>query len=52
MFLEEFLGNLNDTDAWGDRFAREMSLVDEVVSMETNVIRDSALLGLLTFDGV
>ena len=52
MFLEEFLGNLNDTDAWGDGFAREMSLVDEVVGMETDVIRDSVLLGLLTFDVV
>ena len=52
MFLEEFLGNLNDTDAWGDGFAREMSLLDEVVGMETDVIHDSALLRLLTFDGV
>jgi hypothetical protein len=52
MFLEEFLGNLHDADAGGDGFARKVSLVDEMVGMETDVVRDGALLGLLTFDGV
>jgi hypothetical protein len=52
MFLEEFLGDLNDADAGGDGFARKMSLVNEVVGMEKDVIRNNALLGLLTFDGV
>ena len=52
MFLEEFLGNLHDANARGDGFAREMSLVDEMIRMEAYVIRDGAFLRLLTFDGV
>jgi hypothetical protein len=52
MFLKEFLGNLNDAHTRGDGFAREMSLVDEMVRMEADVVRDGAFLRLLTFDGV
>ena len=52
MLLEEFLGNLHDADARGDGFAREMSLIDEMIRMEADVVRDCAFLRLLTFDGV
>ena len=52
MILQQFAGHLDNADTGGNRLAREVSLIDETVRKQAEVVAQTAVARLRAKDGV
>jgi hypothetical protein len=50
MLFQKLLGYLDDADARGNRLTREMDLIDEVIGIQMDVIKQRRLCDVLRYN--